>query len=153
MRYAKHCAGDLLLGYERAQANGYGRSYGCFKRTASQVLRPKKRGGKRTSRISEQNTQGRRFGYRLSQATPPQIILFCCPSDCVYTEFETELRLAQSQILCKLPTRREQIRIQCARQRIYPTAACVQYNAGGDGCQGDGKAAVHRSAVQRRADP
>ena len=30
---------------------------------------------------------------------------------------------AQSQILCKLPTRREQIRIQCVRQRIYPTAA------------------------------
>ena len=29
----------------------------------------------------------------------------------------------QSQILCKLPTRREQIRIQCVRQRIYPTAA------------------------------
>ena len=43
---------------------------------------------------------------------------------------------AQSQILCKLPTRQEQIRIQCARQRIYPTAACVQYNAGVDGCQG-----------------
>ena len=34
------------------------------------------------------------------------------------------LRLgAQSQILCKLPTRREQSRIQCVRQRIYPTAA------------------------------
>ena len=30
---------------------------------------------------------------------------------------------AQSQILCKLPTRREQSRIQCVRQRIYPTAA------------------------------
>ena len=30
---------------------------------------------------------------------------------------------AQSQILCKLQKRREQIRIQCARQRIYPTAA------------------------------
>ena len=29
----------------------------------------------------------------------------------------------QSQILCKLPTRREQSRIQCVRQRIYPTAA------------------------------
>ena len=32
-------------------------------------------------------------------------------------------RAAQSQILCKLPTRREQIRIQCGRQRIYPTVA------------------------------
>ena len=31
MRYAKRYAGGLLLGYEKAQANGYGRSYGCFK--------------------------------------------------------------------------------------------------------------------------
>ena len=41
-RYAKRCAGDWLLGVEKAQANGYGRSYGCFKRTAGQMLRPKK---------------------------------------------------------------------------------------------------------------
>ena len=60
--------------------------------------------------------------------------------------------LAQSQILCKLPTRREQIRIQCARQRIYPTAACVQYNAGGDGCQGrrQGRRSSERRAAARR---
>ena len=32
-------------------------------------------------------------------------------------------RLGPSQILCKLQMKREQIRIQCARQRIYPTAA------------------------------
>ena len=59
---------------------------------------------------------------------------------------------AQSQILCKLPTRREQIRIQCARQRIYPTAACVQYNAGGDGCQGrrQGRRSSERRAAARR---
>ena len=59
---------------------------------------------------------------------------------------------AQSQILCKLPTRREQSRIQCARQRIYPTAACVQYNAGGDGCQGrrQGRRSSERRAAARR---
>ncbi len=28
-----------LLGYKRARANGYSRSYGCFKRTASRLLR------------------------------------------------------------------------------------------------------------------
>ena len=60
--------------------------------------------------------------------------------------------LAQSQILCKLPTRREQIRIQCVRQRIYPTAACVQYNAGGDGCQGrrQGRRSSERRAAALR---
>ena len=58
MRYAKRYAGDLLLGYERARANGYGRSYGCFKRTAS---RGKSAGSERTSRISGRNTRGRRF--------------------------------------------------------------------------------------------
>ena len=59
---------------------------------------------------------------------------------------------AQSQILCKLPTRREQIRIHCARQRIYPTAAYAQYNAGGDGCQGrrQGRRSSERRAAARR---
>ena len=38
------------------------------------------------------------------------------------TTGDIEAHMAQSQILCKLPTRREQIRIQCAQQRIYPTA-------------------------------
>ena len=33
------------------------------------------------------------------------------------------LKSGQSQILCKLQMRQEQSRIQCARQRIYPTAA------------------------------
>ena len=28
-----------LLGYKRARANGYSRNYGCFKRTASRLLR------------------------------------------------------------------------------------------------------------------
>ena len=61
MRYAKRYAGDLLLGYERARANGYSRSYGCFKRTASQLLRPGKSvGSERTSRISGRNIPGRR---------------------------------------------------------------------------------------------
>ena len=32
------------------------------------------------------------------------------------------LKSGQSQILCKLQMRQEQSRIQCARQRIYPTA-------------------------------
>ena len=61
----------------------------------------------------------------------------------------------QSQILCKLQMRHEQSRIiHCARQRIYPTAACVQYNAGGGGCQGrrQGRRSSERRA-QRRADP
>ena len=50
MRYAKRYAGDLLLGYERARANGYSRSYGCFKRTASQLLRPGKKRRKRKNK-------------------------------------------------------------------------------------------------------
>ena len=65
------------------------------------------------------------------------------------------LQEGQSQILCKLQMRHEQSRIiHCARQRIYPTAACVQYNAGGDGCQGrrQGRRSSERRA-QRRADP
>lgn len=61
MRYAKRYAGDLLLGYERARANGYSRSYGCFKRTSSKLLRPGKSAeSERTSRISGRNTPGRR---------------------------------------------------------------------------------------------
>ena len=64
------------------------------------------------------------------------------------------LRVMRKLILCKLQMKREQIRIQCARQRIYPTAACVQYNAGGGGCQGrrQGRRSSERRA-QRRADP
>ena len=50
MRYAKRYGGDLLLGYERARANGYSRSYGCFKRTASQLLRPGKKRRKRKNK-------------------------------------------------------------------------------------------------------
>ena len=68
------------------------------------------------------------------------------------SEKKVVLFRAQSQILCKLPTRREQIRIHCERQRIYPTAACVQYNAGGDGCQGrrQGRRSSERRAAARR---
>ena len=43
LRYAKRYAGDLLLGYEKARANGYSRSYGCFKRTASKLRPPEKK--------------------------------------------------------------------------------------------------------------
>ena len=50
MRYAKRYGGDLLLGHERARANGYSRSYGCFKRTASQLLRPGKKRRKRKNK-------------------------------------------------------------------------------------------------------
>ena len=42
-RYAKKYPGDLLLGYEKAQKNGYARSYGCFKRTASKLKPPEKK--------------------------------------------------------------------------------------------------------------
>jgi len=38
--YARKNRGDLLLGYEKACAHGYKRSYGCFKRTASNLVRP-----------------------------------------------------------------------------------------------------------------
>ena len=38
------------MGYERARANGYNRSCGCFKRTASQLLRPGKKRGKRKTK-------------------------------------------------------------------------------------------------------
>lgn len=39
-RYAKKYRGDLLLGYEKACAHGYRRSYGCYKRTAAKLVRP-----------------------------------------------------------------------------------------------------------------
>lgn len=42
-RYAKKYKGDLLLGYEKALAYGYKRSYGCFKRTASKLIKPEKK--------------------------------------------------------------------------------------------------------------
>lgn len=43
-RYARKYAGDLLLGFEKARAYGYSRSYGCFKRTAAKLInRGKKR--------------------------------------------------------------------------------------------------------------
>lgn len=41
-RYAKKYPKDLLLGYEKATAKGYMRSYGCFKRTASRYVKPGK---------------------------------------------------------------------------------------------------------------
>ena len=37
-RYGKQNRDDLLLGYQKAQAYGYGRSYGCFKRTVQRML-------------------------------------------------------------------------------------------------------------------
>lgn len=42
VRYGKKYRGDPLQGYERAQTKGYARSYGCFKRTLSKVLKPEK---------------------------------------------------------------------------------------------------------------
>ena len=42
-RYAKKYPCDLLLGYEKAQKNGYVRSYGCFKRTVSKLRPPEKK--------------------------------------------------------------------------------------------------------------
>lgn len=41
-RYARKYRGDLLLGYEKACAHGYARSYGCFKRTATKLTAPEK---------------------------------------------------------------------------------------------------------------
>ena len=42
-RYARKYAGDLLLGFEKAKASGYSRSYSCFKRTASKLVKPEKK--------------------------------------------------------------------------------------------------------------
>lgn len=42
-RYARKYPGDLLLGYEKAREKGYGRSYGCFKRTVSRFAKPLKK--------------------------------------------------------------------------------------------------------------
>lgn len=42
-RYARKYAGDMLLGFEKARAYGYTRSYGCFKRTAAKLLKPEKK--------------------------------------------------------------------------------------------------------------
>lgn len=42
-RYARKYPGDMLLGYEKARAKGYARSYGCFKRTAAQYAVPAKK--------------------------------------------------------------------------------------------------------------
>lgn len=41
-RYARKYQDDLLLGYEKACAYGYKRSYGCFKRTAAKLIHPEK---------------------------------------------------------------------------------------------------------------
>lgn len=57
LRYAKRYAGDLLLGYERACANGYSRSYGCFKRTVYKTIRPEKK------RRRRKNKPYQRAGY------------------------------------------------------------------------------------------
>lgn len=37
-RYGKKYRGDLLLGYQKAKEHGYGRSYGCFKRSVRRLL-------------------------------------------------------------------------------------------------------------------
>lgn len=50
LRYAKRYAGDLLLGYEKARANGYSRSYGCFKRTVYKMIRPEKKRRRRKNK-------------------------------------------------------------------------------------------------------
>lgn len=42
-RYARKYRGDLLQGYEKAIASGYARSYSCFKRTASKLVKPEKK--------------------------------------------------------------------------------------------------------------
>ena len=42
-RYARKYLGDLLLGYEKALQKGYSRSYGCYKRTASQFVKAAKK--------------------------------------------------------------------------------------------------------------
>lgn len=46
-RYVRKYTGDLLLGFEKAQAHGYSRSYGCFKRTAYKLVKP----GKKQKRV------------------------------------------------------------------------------------------------------
>lgn len=43
-RYGKKYRDDLLLGYQKAQAYGYTRSYGCFKKSVQRLLgKPPKR--------------------------------------------------------------------------------------------------------------
>lgn len=42
-RLSRKYRGDMLLGYEKAQAKGYNRSYSCFKRTASKFAEPAKK--------------------------------------------------------------------------------------------------------------
>ena len=62
MRYAKRYAGDLLLGYEKARANGYnGATTASSGQLPSCYGRGKSAGSERTSRISGRNTPGRRF--------------------------------------------------------------------------------------------
>ena len=51
-RYAKKYAGDLLLGFEKAKAYGYSRSYGCFKSVSERI-----------SRIRGQNIQDKKFKW------------------------------------------------------------------------------------------
>ena len=149
MRYAKRYAGDLLLGYERARANGYSRSCGCFKRTASQLLRPEKKRRKRKNKPSQraeypgQKVQiDVRFVLSYCVAGGGKYYQFTAKDECTrwtYREMYDERSSVsakdfltcrgmrsqgQSQILCKLQMRHEQSRIiHCARQRIYPTAA------------------------------
>ena len=59
-----------------------------------------------------------------------------------------------SQILCKHPNRARPSENDLRRQRPCPQTPCLQYNTGGDGCQGrrQGRRSSERR-VQRRADP
>lgn len=43
MGYARKYPGDMLLGYEKARKKGYTRSYGCYKRTVSKLVKPTKK--------------------------------------------------------------------------------------------------------------
>ena len=60
---------------------------------------------------------------------------------------------AQSQILCKLPTRRDRSEFIVRGSGFIRLPLMRSITPAGMDVKGGGKAAVHRSAVQRRADP
>lgn len=74
-RYARKYRGDLLLGYEKACAHGYKRSYGCYKRTAAKLMNSMEK--KRKPRKNKPYQRAAYPGQKI------QMDVKYVPSDCV----------------------------------------------------------------------
>ncbi len=121
----KKYGSDLIQAYQQAKAKGYTRSYGCFKRTARRTLPPTKPPRKRKNKPYQRAAYP---GEKVQVGLNPK---FCVNSQ--RGENRSEFIVSGSGSI-RLP-------LVCS---ITPAGMDVK---------GGGKAAVHRSAVQRRADP